>query len=515
MKTIRNFFSRFRLRNVNLYQRLKLHRFQMPAIILLSVAFLAISNVLVSQLSYRFDFSQGKAYTLSESTKNILRALDENVTISLISSSQLPTRLQPVEREVKDFLKEFERVGGSVSVEILDANKDEKAVEKANNAGLQQIQFSQLSQDDYQVSQSYFGIIITYGEKTDILEQIGDINNLEYNIASSIYSLSSETVPKIAFLGVERSILPQQDPLQILSDVLNKQFEVTYISAPVFEDEDQSESFTIDDETKAVLLFALNNRTYSEEEISELQAYVSQGGNLIVFADGVYVHDDLSTTEVFHNLSDFLSSYGLHLETNLLLSANAEIVNFGDSQTSFFTSYPFWIKTNNIWSDAPYFSNAGQFTFPWASSISLNNESDQTLIPLIRTTPQSWQQKEDFDVSPTNISNPNPDELMEFVISAESSRKGRGSVLLVGSSRFALDQYLSRNSSNVNYLLNVLNNYASDGVLSSIRQRAVTIYPLPSLSSKGEDMFKYANILFLPGIFGLLGGIRLWKRSRK
>ena len=40
----------------------------------------------------------------------------------------------------------------------------------------------------------------------------------------------------------------------------------------------------------------------------------------------------------------------------------------------------------------------------------------------------------------------------------------------------------------------------------------VSFYPLPGLPESQKDMFKYINILLLPALFGLWGGVRLFKR---
>ncbi|MCA9371537.1 GldG family protein [Candidatus Woesebacteria bacterium] len=514
MKRIRALFSTLRLGNVNLYRRLQLHRFRMPAIVLVVCIVAVVSNLIVSNLSYRFDFSQGQAYTLSPASRDIIHSLKKDTTISFITSSEIPTRLKPVEREVVDLLNEFARAGGKVHVETLDASKNQDAATKAQTAGLQQLQFSQLTQENYQVSHAYFGIVISYGDKTDVIQQVGDVNNLEYNIAASLYTMSSEQVPSVAFLGVEQSILPQQDPVATIKSLLDKQFDVTYISAPVVAGDEPNEPFTIDSATKAVLIFDLNNRTYSDEEIAELEKYIAQGGHVIAFLNGIGVQSDLSALPAEHNLFGLTRKYGIDLQKNLLLSANSEIVNFGDGSVSFLTAYPYWLKTNVMNQDAPYFSNAVQFTFPWASSLALTEGNNQTVTPLIQTTTRSWEKSDVVTVSPDGITNPKPSEFKQFVVAAESKARGRGNVMVVASSRFVADQFISNNSSNVNFVLNTLNNYVSDGVLGSIRQRAVTIYPLPDIPASAQDVFKYLNMFLLPGLFGIYGFIRLWKRSR-
>jgi len=86
--------------------------------------------------------------------------------------------------------------------------------------------------------------------------------------------------------------------------------------------------------------------------------------------------------------------------------------------------------------------------------------------------------------------------------------------MVLGSSRFILSNYLSRESQNLEFILNVLGDYASDGALSGISSRAVNLYPLPELPENVQEFYKYANIIVLPGIFALYGMWRMWKRNQ-
>jgi len=63
------------------------------------------------------------------------------------------------------------------------------------------------------------------------------------------------------------------------------------------------------------------------------------------------------------------------------------------------------------------------------------------------------------------------------------------------------------------FLINLINNYASQGALAGIRSRAVFIAPIQEVPENTKDLIKYLNILLLPGIFGVFGTVRLLKRK--
>ena len=216
---------------------------------------------------------------------------------------------------------------------------------------------------------------------------------------------------------------------------------------------------------------------------------------------------------LLYRFSDILKNYGIIIQENLLLSTSAELVNFGNDVVSFLTPYPFWLKTNVFNPSSSNFSNINQLTYPWVSSITVSKVQDVAVKELVKTTTQTWEQKSSFNLNPQEIKQPQEKDLKQYVITAEAEKKGGGHIVVVGSSRFLLDRYLSRDTNNLDFVLNVLSTMASGGELAGIHQRAVSFYPLPDLPQSQKDFFKYANILLLPALFAVYGAFRLIKRK--
>lgn len=476
-----------------------LRKLKISAICLLVIGVFFVCNVLISTISFlKYDFSYGKAYTLSSSTKKILHNFQNVVTIKFFASSDLPTRLIPLKNDVIDLLNEYQKENKSkLTIKVLDPKKDQSALTEAQNAGLPQLQFSQLEQDKYAVTSSYFGITLSYGDKKDILPQVTDIESLEYNLTASIYKLTNKELVKIGLLGKTESFDPNSDDLATFKTVMKQQFDISFLDKE------------IDPSYKTVLVFDDNKKEYTNEEINAIKKYIDNGGKVIFFVDGVWVEDNLSAIPANHNLFSLLSNYGITLNTNLVLSANAELVNFGNGQVSFLSPYPFWVKTNAFNTKTSYFSNIQQLTFPWVSSVTGGD-------PLIKTTNKSWEQKESSSsailLNPQAIPQPLARDLKAFSIAAEKKEKNGGALLVIPSSRFVLERYLTKTSDNLEFVLNAVNDFASGGALSGIRQRAISFYPLPDLPDNMKEVFKYGNILVLPLLFCLYGFIRLMRR---
>ncbi|MFN4212615.1 MAG: GldG family protein [Microgenomates group bacterium] len=465
-----------------------------------------VSNWLVSFLPLKLDLSAGGVYTLSSSTKKILKSLEKSAQIKFFVSSDLPSRLLPLKRDVLDFLEEYKRVArGKIDLKILDPSKDSKAKEEAQKEGLPQLQFSQLEKNKYALSNAYFGIVFSYKDKKEIIPQVTDIESLEYNITSTIYKLSKKDLPKIGVIGQEQVFFQQDDPLFTFKKIAGQQFDLQFIT-----DE-------FDKNYATLLIFDNNKKNYSQEEIDKIQKYLNEGGKAIFFVDGVWVGENLLTTPANHNLFSLLEKNGIKLNKNLVLSTSAELVNFGNQLVQFLTPYPFWLKTNIFNNNQSYFSNINQLTYPWVSSLDLVGGIKLKKTPLVYSTKKSWEQKEatgsaGFILDPQSIPQPSQKDLKQFILAAKVKISQKGEMVVIPSSRFILERYLTRGSDNLDFVLNILNDLASGGALSGIRQRAIGFYPLPDLPEGQKDIFKYLNIFLFPSFFGFFGLVKLLKR---
>ncbi len=497
------------IRKINLMKFFNLGKYDRQIIFLITIVIFILANILVSTLSFRLDLSNGKAYTLSNSTKKIIGNLDDIVNIKFFVSSDLPTRLIPLKTDVTDLLNEYKNQSkGKILIKILDPKKDQNALNEAKDAGIPELSFSQLEQDKYAVTTSYFGIEISYGSKKDVIPQVTDIESLEYNLTSSIYKLVNKALVKIGIVGQENSQDPQQDQLATLKSILGKQFDINFLDLS-----GNTGVKSIDSSIKTVLVFDTDSKEYNANELKLLKNYLDNAGKAIFFVDGVWVSDNLTTSSSKSNLFSLLADYGIKVENNLILSTSASLVNFGGGQMSLLIPYPFWLKSNNFNSKFSYFSNLSQLVYPWTSSINIVKKSDIDAQYLVKTSNKSWAENSNFDLNPQNILQPRQNDFKEFIISAQVINKNNGSeIVVIASSRFVLERFLGQSTDNLEFVLNLLNNLASGGALSGIRSRSISFYPLPDLPENQKDIFRYLNTLLLPALFAFYGGVRLFKR---
>ena len=305
-----------KLKKLNLINIFKLQGKERKLIFVVIVALFLLANLLISNISLRYDSSSGQAYTLSPATKKILKNLDDIVNINFFASSDLPARLVPLREDVTDILSEYKKSGkGKIQVRITDPKKDEKATSLVNEAGIPELQFSQLEQDKYAITTAYFGISLTYGGKQEVIPQVTDFENLEYNLTSAIYKLVRKDLAKVGIVGQPTTANPAETTLSNLRKILGQQFSL--------EDLDISSGATttkIDSSLKTVFVFATNTKEYEDQEIKVLTNYLDNKGKVVFFLDGVWVSDNLTTSAAGHNLFTLVQEFGITVEKNLVLS---------------------------------------------------------------------------------------------------------------------------------------------------------------------------------------------------
>ncbi len=151
--------------------------------------------------SARADLTQHGEYSISEVTEGVLSRLEEPLVIRGYFSEKTHPLLSPLVPRIRDFLTEYEVMGGGhVDVKFFDPNKDEKLEEEINEQyDIKSRPFEVMDRHERSLINSYFHILIRYGKEhvvlsfDDLIEVHVDENelrvrlrNLEYDITRSI-----------------------------------------------------------------------------------------------------------------------------------------------------------------------------------------------------------------------------------------------------------------------------------------------------------------------------------------
>ncbi len=476
------------------------------------LAFSVIGFLVFTFFPTRLDFSKNSAYTLSPATKKTIRSIGKPLTIQVFLSSDLPTKLLPLKTDVLELLQEYRKTGKNISVTVLDPKNDIQAATKVKDYNIPQMQFSQLEQNKYQVSTAYFGIVLTYEGKTEIIPQVADYSNLEYNLTAAIFRMTRMELPAIAIVGEQAGLAQtNSDPILLLKQALAQQYSITSVQLKTIKEEDKNNFIK---KYSSIIVLDPESQKYDSDEIALLKSYFESGGKLVVLSGGVTVDEQtLGASLSNNNINELTATYGATIKNNLVLSTSAEYVNFGNAQSQFLVAYPFWIRTNTFDEKSGLFANVQYFSFPWVSEVAIAQKSGIKISPLIFSSQRAWTQGEPFVLNPDIIPQPKATDLKARLLAALVENKKGGKMIVVGSSRFAYEKYLGQRSGNLDFVLNAIDTFSSNGSLVGIRSRSLSTYPVSDLSDTQKNIYKYAAILLFPLLWGVYGGIHLLKRK--
>ena len=158
---------------------------------ILFVILLILANLAGHKAFLRFDLTGPKSYSLSKASKNIVKTLEEPLSIRIFFDDKLPAPYSSVAQYVEDILTEYKGAGNkNLSVITMDMSKPENA-NLARDMGLSQIQIQEVKNNEVGFKQGYMGIALTYGDNIEVLNPITSTDGLEYKITSKISKMIS------------------------------------------------------------------------------------------------------------------------------------------------------------------------------------------------------------------------------------------------------------------------------------------------------------------------------------
>ena len=170
--------------------------------IVLLVTTLVVLNLLGSYIRGRLDLTPGNAYTLSPATEQIVRSLDDIVTIKLFASDGLPTEAALLGRDVDDLMQDLRAAGsGKVRVVYHDPGDNEAARRDAEGLGIQPVQFNVIGQAELQVKQGYLGLVVQHADANETIPFISRTDDLEYRVVSAIRTLTRAKKPVVGLVN--------------------------------------------------------------------------------------------------------------------------------------------------------------------------------------------------------------------------------------------------------------------------------------------------------------------------
>jgi ABC-2 type transport system permease protein len=139
---------------------------------LFAANFLA-ANLWLAPVSWaRADVTEGHVYSISEATRSYLAQLREPMLIRGYFSAKTHPLLAPLVPRLRDLLEEYAVAGkGRVRVEFIDPQEHPELEQEANEKyGIRPVPFQFASKYQASVVNSYFNILIEYGDQHEVLD---------------------------------------------------------------------------------------------------------------------------------------------------------------------------------------------------------------------------------------------------------------------------------------------------------------------------------------------------------
>ena len=170
------------------------------SVLLISVILL-VFTILSERYFFRWDLTEGKRYSLSEATKDILTNLDEPITVTAYFTKDLAPDLAKVKEDFKDMLIEYNSIShGKVLYKFVNPNKDRKSETEAMKAGVQPVLFNAREKDQVKQQKVYMGAKIQKGDDYETIPFISPKTSIEYDLSTAIKKLSVKNKPLIGLL---------------------------------------------------------------------------------------------------------------------------------------------------------------------------------------------------------------------------------------------------------------------------------------------------------------------------
>ncbi len=497
---------------------------------LIFLAFLVAINFLVSQKSFYFDLTEEKIYTTSEATKDILKNLEEEVEVNFYISKDLPVDLVNTKTQIADMMNQYQDIAGSkLKVSYIEPENTEEQVRELAEKGIPQIQFNIIEKDKYEVRQGFFGVEIISqkeeGIKREAIPMIQSVGSWEYDFISAVFSVSRERKELIAFLQGHGEKNLQIPDLIKSYDVLEVQMESAeeqkgfYIEKMMSSEED-AEGETRTFVNPITLIIAGPMEEITNEEISVLDDFIKNGGNLIVLSEAINpnLEGNLEAQPVENNLNELTKKYGIEINSDLVYDKSNFNITYQQGFFSVSKAYPFWLKlVSENFGDHPASSNIQSIMFLWASSLTLSENNDYFARPILSSTNQGETMSENYNLLPDSyLSFANGSKKTVAAVSqSKDENSGSGSLFVIGDSDFVSVNFIRQVPDNEIFFVNLIDSVSNSANLASIRSKNIVDRPIDDLDESEKNYWKFISIFAGAILIDAYGVFRIMKRRKR
>ena len=380
--------------------------------LLLIIGIIIAVNIISNYFFGALDLTEEKRYTLSKSTHQVVKSLEENVFVKVLLDGDLPPGFKRLQNSTKELLDELKDINPNIQYVFEDPQVGTPQEIKGRRDQLAKdgiIPVALTYNDGTEVTQKGiypFAIVSYKGRNTKISllkeQNLGEddqivlnrsIELLEYKFANQIQKLTLGQRQNIAFSS-GRGELPFEKTIR-----LQKELENFYNVGRLVLD-----SLVVINKELDLLIVAAPDQNFDDKTKFKLDQYIMNGGKVIWLVEKLtadldsinkyrfYVPEDIIT-----GVDDLLFKYGARIQPNLVLdlecSAIPQVVGQQDGkpQTLLYKWFyhPLAIANRNH----PIGKNLDRVNLFFPSSIdTVKTKTSVTKTPILTTSPYSRYQ---------------------------------------------------------------------------------------------------------------------------
>jgi gliding motility-associatede transport system auxiliary component len=475
--------------------------------IILVVIIVIIVNILSENWAFRIDLTEGKEYTLSKATRDILKNLDKPVTVTAYFSKDLPPNIGNISGNLRDMLVEYgNRSGGMVVYKFVNPNENEAMEREAVQNGIQPIMINVREKDQVKQQKAYLGAVVTMGDAKEVIPFLQPGSAMEYALSTAIKKISVVNKPSIAL------IQGHGEPL--INEVIQvyRELSVLYNVQPL----------TLTDTTTQLgkfktIAIVRPSDTIPPAQLSILDKYLAGGGNIFLALNRVQGNFSNATgSAVNTGFDEWLKGKGVTIPDNFIIDAQCGSVTLQQQQGGFTMQsqiqFPY-LPVIHKFADNPITKGLESVSLQFASPITFSGDSSLKFIPIAFTSDKSGSLKAPlyFDIQKqwqlTDF--PMSGLVVAAIVEGKLSGNGSSKMVIVSDGDFAVGGTQAGSQlppDNVSLMANAIDWLSDDTGLIELRTKGVTSRPVKELESGTKAMIKWINFL-LPIILIMIYGL--------
>jgi len=441
--------------------------------LLLFISCLGMLAWISNNYSYQFDLTANKRHSLSTNSLDLLNTLNKPVIVNAYTNDDI-TR-----KAIIEVINRYQQIKPDFNLNLLNPDID---IEQVKQDGI--------------IMNKPFAFVIHYDNR---MEHINSLS--EHTISNALLRLKRRDNQQVVFLSGhgERDI--DGNDTRAYS-ILKQQLTETGFNLQTV----NLLQNTIPEQTK-LLIIAAPDKTYLDGELTRINTYLNQGGNLLWLTDPDKISDKA------YGLKPLATSLGLQLQAGVIVDNNTDLrqtLNIQHPAIIPVTEYFPHIITNTIRYNTLFPLSRG--ISPLTNETTINNWQAEALFSSFG---KSWVETGSldeaivFNSSAGDIAGPITIAVALHRRTNDSSQR----VVVIGDSDFLSNTYIGTGA-NLNLGLNIFNWLIGDDDLISVEVR-----PSPDTKLELNDtqlaFIGFGFFLVMP-LFLLLMGLGIWyKRKNK